>query len=340
MNVPALMRAAWYDQQGPADQVIKVGMLPTPTVGKGELLVAIAYSSVNPTDCNGRSGRLGREMPAARVIPHSDGSGTVAAVGADVDPSWIGRKVWIHCAQRDRPLGTAAQFCSVPLVLVAEIPETVDIMHAAGLGIPAMTAWLCLFQDGDLAGRTVLVTGGAGSVGHFAVQMARHAGARVLATVSSATKAAQALEAGAEVAINYRQDDVVSAVEAATQGRGVDHVVDVDFGAGLPHALQLLRPNGVLATYSSLSQPKPTIDAYALMRKNAVCRFVLTASPAPAVRLRAQRWINGWLANARVIHRTAGVFPLESTARAHDLVEEGGRLGAVLVEPSQPGPTK
>ncbi len=205
------MRAVWYERQGPAKEVFVVAELPTPEAGPGEVRVRLEASGVNPSDTYRRAGPGGMDYP--RVVTNSDGAGVVDQVGAGVARSWMGKRVWLYNGQRNgRWCGTAAQYIALSVDLVTELPSTVSFAEGATLGIPAMTAHRCVFVAGAVQGRTLLVTGGAGAVGHYAVQLAAWAGATVIATVSSAEKAERARAGGAAHTINYRHEDVAARV--------------------------------------------------------------------------------------------------------------------------------
>src|ERR1700761_2591322 len=234
------MRAVWYDRQGPANDVLVTGELPTPEPGTGQVRVRLEASGVNPSDTYRRRGAVPAEYP--RVIPNSDGAGVIDKVGELVPPKWIGKRVWLYNGQRNgRWMGTAAEYIALDADLVTELPDHVSFAEGATLGIPGMTAHGCVFAAGPLQGKIVLVTGGAGAVGHYAVQLAAWAGASVIATVSSDEKAARALAGGAAHTINYRTEDVARRVRDITGGELADHVVDVDLGGNLAAALASVR---------------------------------------------------------------------------------------------------
>src|SRR5271170_1271057 len=224
------MKAVWYERTGAAPEVLSFGDMPTPVAGPGEVRIRLEASGVNPSDVGRRAGSY-RAMEYPRVIPNSDGAGIVDSVGDGVTRLRVGQRVWLFNGQRNgRAFGTAAEYIALAEHLVTPLPDRLSFAQGATLGIPAMTAWCSLFPDGPIAGQTVLVTGGAGAVGHYAVQFAKWGGAQVIATVSSATKAEQARLAGADLVINYKTEDVVAKALAFTGQRGVDRVVDVDFG--------------------------------------------------------------------------------------------------------------
>ncbi|MDP7386367.1 MAG: NADPH:quinone reductase, partial [Nitrospinota bacterium] len=236
------MRAGWYEKQGPAGEVIQVGEMAAPEPGAGEVRVRLAVSGVNPSDAKNRLGARG-PMKFPRVVPHSDGAGEIDRVGPGVDPARAGERVWVFNGQWDRPFGTAAEFIALPAGQAVRLPEGVTDAEGACVGIPGMTAHRCVFADGPVQGKTVLVTGGAGAVGHCAVQLAKWGGASVIATVSSDEKAERARGAGGAVGggadhvVNYRTENVAERVRELTGGEGVDRIVEVDFGGNLEASL-------------------------------------------------------------------------------------------------------
>jgi NADPH:quinone reductase len=327
------MRAVWYDRQGPAVEVLTVGELPTPEAGTGELRVRLHASGVNPSDCNRRGGGHSA-MEYSRVVPNSDGAGVVDQVGPGVDASWIGRRVWLYNGQRNgRWMGTAAEFISVAADLVTPLPDRVSFAEGATLGIPCMTAHRCLFIAGPVQGRVVLVTGAAGAVGQYAVQLAKWAGATVIGTVSSAPKAERARAAGADHVIDYRNEDVAARLRDITGGAGVDHVVDVDFGGNMHAVLPGLRDGGSIAIYATNGNRTPQVPVHTLMFRNiSVFPMILPTSP-PEARRRAQSDIARWTATGDRVLSVAARFSLSETAAAHAAVERGDKIGTVIVEP-------
>jgi len=325
------MRAVWYDRQGAADEVLQTGTLPTPEPLLRQVRVRLEASGVNPSDTYRRRGAVPAEYP--RVIPNSDGAGVIDAVGEGVGPAWVGRRVWLYNGQRNgRWMGTAAEYIALDVSLVRPLPDHVSFAEGATLGIPCMTAHGCVFAFGPIQGQTVLVTGGAGAVGHYAVQLAAWAGARVIATVSSAEKAERARQGGAEFVINYRSEDVAAAVADITKGVGVDHVVDVDLGGNLAATLGSVRESGSIAYYATNGALEPKINLRALMGRNVAIRgFVLPTSPA-GTRERAQNDVTAFIQAPNRILSVADRFPLYETAAAHRCVEAGGKVGTVVVE--------
>ena len=325
------MRAVWYDRQGPARDVIVRGELPTPEAGPGEVRVRLEASGVNPSDINRRGGGSPREYD--RVIPNSDGAGVVDQAGPGVPANWVGKRVWLYNGQRNgRWMGTAAEFIALNVDLVTELPDHVSFAEGATLGVPCMTAHRCVFVAGPVQGRTVLVTGGAGAVGHYAVQLAAWAGATVIATVSSETKAERARAGGAAHVINYRTDDVAARVREISGGAGVDHVVDVDLGGNLAAVLASVRDNGSIAFYASNGNRTPAVPVRTLMGKNlALYGMILPTSPHE-MRKRAQSDITRFIATPGRGLSVAARFPLYETAAAHEAVEAGGKVGTVVVD--------
>lgn len=326
------MKAVWYERAGPAADVLTFGEMPTPLAGPGEIRVRLEASGVNPADVGRRAGAY-RGMEFARVIPNSDGAGIIDQVGDGVTRLKLGQRVWLFNGQRNgRAFGTAAEYIALAEHLVTPLPDSLSFAQGATLGIPAMTAWCCLFCDGPIAGKTVLVTGGAGAVGHYAVQLAKWGGARVIATVSSAAKAEQVQLAGADLVVNYKTDDVIAKALAFTEQRGVDRVVDVDFGGNIATTLKLMAMNSTIAVYATNGNRNPVVPMRELMEKCIALRtLVLFALPLPLLAA-AQADISKWLAAGVRLHNIAAQFPLSETAQAHLAVEKGDKLGTVIVD--------
>src|ERR1051325_8900943 len=215
------MRAVWYDRQGAADEVLVCGELPTPNAAHGEVREKLEASGANPSDTYRRRGELAMEY--SRVVTNSDGAGVVDQVGPGLDRKWLGERVWLYNGQRNgRWMGTAAEYIALSVDLVTELPDHVSFAEGATLGVPAMTAHRAVFVAGPVQGKTLLITGGAGAVGHYAVQLASWAGATGIATVSSSEKADRPRAGGAAHVINYRRSEVAARVLDITGGGGVD----------------------------------------------------------------------------------------------------------------------
>jgi NADPH:quinone reductase len=327
------MRAAWYERNGPADEVLVVGEMPAPEPGPGEVRVRVAAAGVNPADVKYRDGGGGRTMKGRRVIPGDDGAGTIDRVGAGVAVDRVGERVWVHSANQDSPYGTNAQFVVVPAAQAIPLPAGVSFEAGACLGVPALTAHRCVFADGPIDGLTVLVTGGAGAVGHYAIEMARHGGATVIATASSPRKQRAARDAGADHVIDYRQSDAATRILELTRARGVDRVIDVAFGANLPLTAAVMAANGTIATYASDAVPEPTLPFYALMRRNVTIRAVLVYGIPSAAMRAAVDGVTELLTRGGLTHPIARRVPLEAIASAHTAVERGDNIGNVVVIP-------
>jgi NADPH2:quinone reductase len=328
-----LMRAAWYERKGAAREVLQVGQMAVPEPGPGEVRVHVSASGVNPSDTKGRGALISTSaMPFPRIVPHQDGAGVIDAVGADVPPSRVGERVWLYEAQRGRPFGTAAEYVVVPSSNAVRLPDAVSFADGACLGVPAMTAHRCIFADGPVAGQVVLVTGAAGGVGQYAVQLAKWGGATVIATVSSAEKAELARSIGADHVVNYRDEDVAARVQAITGGAGVDRIVEVAFGANLAVSLQVLKTNGVIATYSSDANPTPSIPFGQLLGKDVTVRFVLVYVMGQAAHEAAIADITTALEAGLLRPVATQQFDLTGIAAAHEAVETGHTAGKVLID--------
>lgn len=325
------MKAGWYERYGPAQEVIQIGELDTPEAGPGEVRVRLYASGVNPSDVKSRAGSRGL-WKYPRIVPHSDGAGVIDQVGAGIDPARIGERVWVYNGQWQRPLGTAAEHIVLPASQVIRLPDEVSFAEGACLGIPAMTAHRCLFLAGPIEGQTVLVTGGAGAVGHYAVQLAKWAGAMVITTVSSAQKAEHARQGGADYVVNYRTEDVIARLGEITGGAGVDRIVEVDFGANLAVSKAVLKDNGTIAAYASMGAREPILPFYPLMFKNINIRLVLVYTMPDMAKRDACRDIVRAIELAKLIHPIAVRLPLDQLAEAHEIVERGDYIGNVVVE--------
>jgi NADPH:quinone reductase len=325
------MRAAFYEQTGLAEQVLVVGDLPDPQPATGEVRVRLQWSGVNPSDVKARSGARGPAMPFPRVIPHSDGMGIIDAVGAGVDPARSGERVWLWNAAWGRPFGTAAEFVCLPEQQAVPLPANVPAEVGACLGIPALTALHAVLTDGGVEGQRVLVAGGAGAVGHYAVQFSRLLGARrVITTVSSPAKAALAQAAGADVAINYRTEPVALRVLEETHGDGVDRVIEVDVAANAAIDMEVVRPNGQWVVYGSGAR-QFTLPFFPMISRNFGVRFFVVYNLSDSDRRRAVGVLTDFLRRETLQHNIAVKLPLASIAEAHRAVESGAVTGNVVL---------
>jgi NADPH2:quinone reductase len=322
------MLAAWYETNGPAAEVLQYGERPDTEPGPHEVRVRLHAAAVNPSDVKARGGS--RKVVPPYVIPGSDGAGIIDRVGPWVDPGRIGERVWVYNAQWGRPFGASAQQVCLPEALAVPLPPALDFVQGACLGIPCMTAHRCLFADGPVDGLNVLVTGGAGVVGHYAIQLAKWAGARVVATVSSPAKAAHALAAGADAVVDYRRGDMVREVRAAVGG--IDRVVEVDLGVNLPVTSELLRPNGTIAAYATTGKPVPELPYATMLWKNPVIRQVFVYTMPDSAKRQAIADIVRWTRECTPMFTIAARHALAQAVDAHRSVESGTKIGQVILD--------
>ncbi|HWI82880.1 NADPH:quinone reductase [Ramlibacter sp.] len=330
------MQAAFYEATGPAREVLHLGQMELPQPGPGEVRVRVVCSGVNPSDVKGRAGLRNKVLPFPRIVPHSDGAGIVDAVGTGVAAPRVGERVWLWNGAWKRAWGTAAEYVVLPAPQAVHLPDNVGYDAGACLGIPALTAYQAAAVDGGVVGRSVLVAGGAGAVGHYAIQCARLLGARqVISTVSSDAKARLALDAGADLAVDYRSGDAAERVRAATGGAGVDRIIEVDIAANAALDLQVLKPGGDIVVYGS-GAGEFKLPFFPLILNNVRLRFFIVYELPPADRAQAQAHVGDWLRRGALRHNVAARFPLARIAEAHELVEWGQATGNVVVECGQP----
>jgi NADPH2:quinone reductase len=324
------MRAAWYEKQGLAREVLTVGEMPDPTPAPGEVRIRIAASGINPGDIKKRQDSFGIGMAYPRVIPHSDGAGRVDQVGDGVPAQWLGRPVWCYGAQSYRPFGTAAEFTVVPVEKVAPLPDDVSTDQGACLGIPGITAHRAVFVAGPVNGHTVLVQGAAGSVGLCAVQLARRGGAHVIGTVRSSSEEATAKNAGAHEVLCNDNAQEFRARLAELAPDGIDHIVEVAFGANVEGDIELLKMGGSIASYAT-DNATPKIPFWQMVFKN-IRMFFLGSDDFPVdAKIAAAHDLNAALEAGWSGFKIAEQIPLSEIARAHELAEHPVRPGRVVV---------
>ena len=325
------MHAAWFESFGAAKDVLKIGELDKPDAGPGEVLVRVYTSGVNPSDVKKRAGSFPNLLDDGLVVPNSDGAGVIESVGAGVDASRIGERVWLYQAQFARRFGTAAEYVAIDESRAVKLPNAVSFEVGACLGIPVMTAHRAVFADGDVAGKTVLITGGAGRVGYYAIQWASQAGATVIATASNEADKDACVHAGARHVVNHRGDDVVGQILAASGGELVDRVVDVEFGANLPTTVEVLKVGGVIATYSSTQVPEPRLPFFRMMYKDLTLRTIIVYAMPESAKQQAIADIDAALRKEALHHRLAATMPLAEIASSNALIEQGRIRGAVVL---------
>jgi NADPH2:quinone reductase len=322
------MRAAFYEHNGTAREVLRVGEVEIPQTGPGEVRVKLSTSGVNPSDVKSRQGST-RKIAWPRVIPHSDGAGVIDQVGGGVAKARIGERVWVWNGQWKRAFGTAAEYIALPAAQAVKLPEKVSFEAGACLGIPAMTAIHAVALAAAQKGTTLLVSGGAGSVSQYVIQFAKLAGATVLTTISSPEKAAAAREAGADHAIDYKRENVGERVMALTGKRGVDAVIEMDLTANAKLIPQVLRAKGSVIVYGT--GPEAVIPATFCLVNTIQLQFFLVYELDAGERERAVSAINRALSEGNLINRVSQpTFSLADTAAAHEAVERG-TVGNVIV---------
>jgi NADPH2:quinone reductase len=320
------MKAALYRSTGPSS-ALSVEEISTPEPGPGQVRVKVFFSGVNPTDWKSRSGATGA-APVGFQVPHHDGSGVIDALGEGVTDRSPGQRVWIYQAAFANRYGTAAEYCVVPAARTVPLPDGASYELGACLGVPALTAAICLGGHPEaLAGAQLLVAGGAGAVGHFAIELAKHAGALVASTVSSPEKAQMARAAGADVVINYREPGASELVKSFAPR--MDRIIELALGANLELDLAVSGPGTLIVVYAA-EPGDPVLPTRRLMNANVTFRFVLLYSVPASELAEAVAWANGALVTGALSALPVHLFPLEEVAAAQDAVEHGA-VGKVLV---------
>jgi len=326
------MRAITYSTLGAARDVLTLTDLPDIPPAPGEVTVALAFSGVNPSDVKSRRGRPGLTKPAFdQIIPHSDGAGTITAVGDGVDSARVGQRVWIWNGQWQRAQGTAATQITLPANQAVPLPDDVSLETGAILGIPGLTAAHAVFGGGDIAGTTILIQGGAGTVGLLAVQLAKWAGARVITTCSPRDND-RVTAAGADVILDYAAPDLAVQIIAANNGALIDTIIEVEFGSNIEIDAAVIAPNGRLAAYGSAKEMTPTLPFLPLLFKAVTIDIILIYLLPDAPRNVIIAKLHAALADGALHCPVEAVFPLAETATAHEAVEAGGRIGATLID--------
>jgi len=324
------MKAVWYEKVGDAKDVLQIGQIDDPSPDSNEVLISVKTSGVNPSDVKTRAGARG-ELQFSRVIPHSDGAGIIIDVGKNVNPNRVGEKVWIWNAAFGRPNGTCAELIALPEDQAVAMNDNVSFEAGACLGIPASTAYYGIFANGSIENKTLMITGGAGAVGFYGIQLAKWAGANVISTVSSEKKAKIAKDAGADLILNYKEDDIVNSVLDYTKGDGVDRVLEVEFGGNILINQNIVKPNGTIAAYASATVMEPTLPFYNLMFKGIKINTFLIYSISKEERKTVIGGISKALNENAIKHITASTHSIDSVVDAHYAVESNKNIGNVII---------
>jgi NADPH:quinone reductase len=321
------MKAALYEKHGHAAEVLRVAEVDTPEPGPGEVRVRVKVSGVNPTDWKSRSGATPRPIDGFQT-PHHDGTGVIDSVGEGVDSARIGQRVWTWLAASGSRWGTAAQWCVLPARRAVPLPDSASDELGACLGVPALTAHRCLFADGPVAGKNVLVAGGAGAVGHFAIELAKFLGARVATTVSGPAKAELARQAGADLVVNYRDPDAADQLRAFAPQ--MDRIVELALGANLELDLAVSGPQTHIVDYAA-EPHDPVLPVRKCMTANVAIRFVLLYGVPAEAADQAVADISAAVAAGALTELPVTRFPLDQVVAAHNAVEVGV-VGKVLID--------
>jgi NADPH:quinone reductase len=323
------MKAAWYERNGAARSVLKLGDLETPEPGPGEVRVKIESSGVNPSDVKSRRGR---PSGFPLVIPHSDGAGVIDAVGNGVEHGRVGERVWLWNAQWKRASGTAAEYCALPSEQAVKLPNRVDFAAGACMGIPGLTALQAIRLSGQIGGKTLLVTGAGSGVGHYVTQIAKAKGARVIGT-SSESRADHARSAGADFVVDYRKKDVAKVVKELTRGKGVDGIIDMDLSTTAKLIAEaIMAPHGTAVVYGSNSPADIPLSFPAMLWNSYTLKFFLVYELKPEDRRAAVGELTQLLDSGALKHAIGPRFPLKDIAAAHEAVESGKAIGNVIVD--------
>jgi NADPH2:quinone reductase len=327
------VRAVWYERQGPASEVLQVGELPDPRPGPGEVRVRVILSGVNPGDTKKRRGWLGSAMPYPCVVPHSDGAGVAESVGLGVDPTRVGRRVWVYGAQSYRPFGTAAQLTVVPTQQAIDLPDEVPDEVGACLGIPGITAHRAVFADGPVTGATVLVQGVLGAVGSLAAQLARWGGATVIGTVPRSDDLEHVSTAAVAYTVALDQPDPASLIRAYAPD-GVDRIIEVAFSDNIDLDAAVATNNTVIAAYATRGD-RPDFPFWPMLFDNITIRLLGSDDFPAAARQQAAVDLTAAAADGALSIPIGTPLPLERAAEAHDRVDAGTRDRVLLAIPDQ-----
>ncbi len=326
------MKAIWYETLGSASSVLQYGELETPTPTAGQVLIKLQASSVNPSDVKMRAGTRagGTKMAYPKIIPHSDGSGVIAEVGMGVDTNRIGQRVWVANGQWNRAYGTAAEYIAIDAALVSPLPDNIAFETGASLGIPAITASHSVYSNGDVRGKTVFISGGAGTVGYLAVQLAKLGGAHVITTARGEEAIKRACTAGADHVFDFTDPELVDKVLAANNNQLIDRIIEVEFGNNIETHTKIIKPRGNIVAFGSAKSMKPELPFYPLMFKGVTIEFLLMYLLTDQERKAAFERVNSALHDDELHIPIHSTYPLHETVKAHEQVESG-RNGSVVL---------
>ena len=325
------MQAALYRKFGAAREVLELCDVDAPEPGPGEVLVRLHTSAINPSDVKKRAGAFPDLLDEGFIIPNSDGAGVIEAVGDGVDKNRKGERVWVYQAQHERRFGTAAEYVAISSNCAPRLTEDAGFDTGACLGIPAMTAHRAVFADGDVEGQVLLVMGGAGRVGHYAIQWAHQAGATVVSTASNPDDKEACLSAGADHVVDHRADDFARQVLGANGNKPIDRVIDLEFGTNLPVSIAVLKTGGTIAAYGSARNPEPVLPFYKMMYKDLTLHTIIVYAMPDSAKDHAVADINSALSHGSLEHRVAHSMPLADIAAGNEIVEAGEVRGAVIL---------
>jgi NADPH:quinone reductase-like Zn-dependent oxidoreductase len=325
------MKAVWFESFGSPSDVLIFGELEKPGIQANEVLVKMYTSGVNPSDVKKRAGAFPALLDDGLVIPHSDGAGIIEEVGSQVDCTRVGERVFVYQAQYGRRMGSSAEYLAIESLRAPPLPDNASFDVGACVGIPIMTAHRCVFADGAVAGKTVLVTGGAGRVGYYAIQWAKNAGARVIATASNQADKDLCIAMGASAVVNHREKDWSLAVNDAAHGTKIDRVIDVEFGANLTEILKCIAISGTIVTYSSTVVPEPKLPFRDMMFMDLNIRMVIVYAMPEEAKAAAVADTIAALNAGTLHHRIAAGLSFAEMAKAHELIEQSTAKGCVVV---------
>jgi NADPH2:quinone reductase len=336
-----MMICAAYQEKGKAGDVLKIVERPALEPSADEVRVRVATSGINPSDVKMRAGAGNNSavMPFPEVIPHSDGAGIIDVIGAAKETMIDGAgntlrhgdRVYIFNAGWQRAHGTAGEYVTLPTTQVIALPDQISFSHGAALGIPAMTAAHAVLTGRGVDGGCVLISGGGGVVGRYAIQMARAAGAKqIIATASTPLSMATAKEAGADHVLDYRMDKLEAAIMDISGG--INHAIEPEFGQNADMLAGVLKANASITSYGSAAMMRPEIPFYPLMFKNITLNMMLVYLLDHTARTAAAKAIDGWLRDGSITEHIASILPLKDAAKGHDLVEKGEKSGSVILK--------